>query len=138
MLYRVLADLVLVVHAAFVGFVVLGLVLILVGATLRWGWVRNLWFRVLHLTAIVGVVIQSWFGLVCPLTTLENRLRWEAGDRTYTAGFIADWLHRLLFYEFEPWVFTIVYSVFGVCVLAAFIFAPPRRRRGRSIRTSRF
>ena len=58
-------------HAAFATFVILGLVLILVGGYLSWSWVRNSWFRALHLLSITIIVVQSWLGVVCPLTTLE-------------------------------------------------------------------
>ncbi|MHC5114375.1 MAG: DUF2784 domain-containing protein [Planctomycetota bacterium] len=129
--YELLADLVLVLHATFVAFVVFGLLVILVGAALRWRWVRNFWFRLVHLAAIGVVVLQAWFGMVCPLTTLENHLRWKAGQPVYEQSFVADWLHRILFYDFEPWVFTVIYSAFGACVLATFLFAPPRRPRRR-------
>ena len=70
-----LADFVLITHAAFAAFVILGLVLILVGGYLSWSWVRNSWFRALHLLGITIIVVQSWLGVICPLTTLEMWLR---------------------------------------------------------------
>jgi len=57
--FRLLADAVLALHAAFVAFVVLGLVAILVGGALGWRWVRGPRFRALHLAAIVSVVVVS-------------------------------------------------------------------------------
>lgn len=57
-----LADLVLITHVAFVAFVLVGLLLILLGGMLGWGWVRNPWFRSLHLAGIGLVVVQVWFG----------------------------------------------------------------------------
>ena len=51
-----LADLIVVFHATYVSFVVFGLVAILIGVAFRWSWVRNIWFRSLHLTAI-GIVV---------------------------------------------------------------------------------
>lgn len=82
-LFRTLADIVLIAHVAFVAFVVLGLLLILYGGCRNWRWIRNPWFRVLHLVAIGLVVIQSWLGIICPLTTLEVALRERAGQVTY-------------------------------------------------------
>jgi hypothetical protein len=58
-LYRLTADLVVVVHFAFVAFVVFGLLLTLVGGVRRWSWVRNLRFRTIHLAAIAFVVAES-------------------------------------------------------------------------------
>src|SRR6478752_1996759 len=95
---RALADGVLVIHIAFVVFVVLGLLVILWGGFRGWKWIRNPWFRATHLVGIGLVVVQAWFGIVCPLTVLEMHLRDKAGDATYDGTFIAHWLRRLLFY----------------------------------------
>ena len=69
--YAVAADAILAIHGLFVVFVVLGLFLIYLGKLLCWQWVRNPWFRVTHLLGISVVVIQSWFGIICPFTTWE-------------------------------------------------------------------
>lgn len=124
-----LADLVLVTHALFVGFVVIGFALILAGLARGWHWVRQPGFRYLHLAAIGIVVLQAWFGIECPLTTLESALRARAGEAGYGTSFIQDWLYRLLYYRAETWVFTAVYSVFGAAVALVWWFAPPLRRR---------
>jgi hypothetical protein len=124
--YRLLADFVLVVHVWFVLFVIIGLLLTLVGYFMKWGWVRNPWFRWLHLAAIGVVVLQAWAGVICPLTILENWLRAKAGGVTYAGSFIAYWLRSMLFYRAEPWVFTVAYSSFGALVLASWFFVKPR------------
>lgn len=123
---KLLADLIVVFHAAYVGFVVFGLVLILVGVAMRWRWVRNRWFRSLHLAAIGIVVVESLIGITCPLTDWEDRLRQMTGEGGYSGDFIGYWAHRLIFYHAEPWVFTVLYVTFGLAVLAAFVLAPPR------------
>ncbi|MDH3584032.1 MAG: DUF2784 domain-containing protein, partial [Phycisphaerae bacterium] len=115
-----------VLHALFIAFVVVGLLLIVAGVALRWNWVRNFWFRAAHLLAIGFVVIQAWTGGVCPLTIWENDLRQLAGQETYQVGFIAHWLHKMIFYQAEPWVFNLCYTIFGGLVLATYIFARPR------------
>jgi hypothetical protein len=134
-LFRALADVALVAHVAFVAFVVGGLLLILLGGFRGWKWIRNPWFRSLHLAGIGLVVVQAWLGLVCPLTTLEMALRERAGDPTYGGGFVAHWLQRLLYYEAPPWVFAVGYTVFGLAVLGSWFKFRPRRfgesRQGR-------
>lgn len=131
--HALLADGVLIVHAGVIVFVVGGLIAILIGAAAGWRWVRNRWFRLAHLGAIGYVVLQAWCGITCPLTDLENYLRGQAGQTGYGAqGFIAHWLHQLIFFRAEPWVFTLGYSVFGLAVLATLWLAPPQwRRRNR-------
>ncbi len=117
MLYSLLADTVLIIHFAFVVFVVFGLVLILVGLLNRWSWVRNRVFRVTHLVAVGVVVLQAWLGQLCPLTIWENELRRRAGQSGYTETFVEHWLHEILFYQAEPWVFTTIYTCFGALVV---------------------
>ena len=124
-----LADLVLVVHALFVAFVVVGFALILVGIARRWAWVRSPLVRYAHLAAIGIVALQSWFGIECPLTTLETALRVRAGEAGYGTSFIQYWLYRVLYFRAESWVFTVLYTAFGMAVLLVWWFAPPRPRR---------
>lgn len=129
--YRLAADAVLVFHACYAAFVLLGFVLTLIGILARWQWIRNFWFRSLHLAAILVVAAQALLGVRCPLTIWESKLRQLAGQTAYRGDFIATWLHDLLFINFEPWVFTLCYTLFGLAVLATFLLAPPRWRRKR-------
>lgn len=86
-LYLLAADAILVIHGAFVAFVIIGLVLIYVGHGMTWHWIRNRWFRLLHVGAIAVVVLQSWLGVICPLTLWEMRLR-ELGGRRHLPGYL--------------------------------------------------
>ena len=65
--YRLAADAVVLVHFSYVAFVVVGLAAILLGLARRWGWVRNVWFRSLHLLAILVVAAEAVCGITCPL-----------------------------------------------------------------------
>lgn len=126
-----LADLILVTHALFVAFIVLGLVAILLGRYRRWDWVRNWWFRIIHLLAIGFVVMESWLGVICPLTEWERSSRAAAGGNAYSGSFIQHWLHEILFYDFSPWVFTAAYTVFGILVFVAWLLVPPEHARNQ-------
>lgn len=123
-----LADVILIIHVLFVAFVVFGLVAIYVGYFLNWRWVRHRVFRVTHLCAIGYVVVQSWLGMVCPLTTWEMALRAEAGAGTYSGSFIQHWLHRFLYFTAPEWVFVLIYSLFGSLVVASWFVVRPRSR----------
>ena len=127
-LYSLLADTILLIHFAFVAFVVAGFFLILAGLLAHWSWIHNRIFRIAHLVAIGVVVLQAWFGQLCPLTIWENELRRLAGQSGYSESFIEHWLHKILFYEAEPWVFTTIYSAFGVLVVLVWFLG---RRSGR-------
>jgi hypothetical protein len=128
MLYLLAADAVLLLHVLFVVFVVAGLVLILAGRLMSWAWVRNWWFRVIHLAAIGVVVLQSWLGVICPLTRLEMALRGRAGDTTYAGSFVSHWLETILYYRAPAWAFAVVYTAFGALVMLSWLWVPPRRR----------
>ena len=129
-----LADLVLVVHAVFVVFVVVGLVLIWVGRFRGWAFVRNFWFRTAHLAAIGVVAAESLSDFVCPLTTWENQLRLLAGgQQRYAGSFIQHWLHQIIFFDLDERVFTLAYLTFLLAVALSLWLIPPRwSRRIRS------
>ena len=133
--YQLLADLVLSLHFAIVLFVVGGLAVIVLGSRRGWRIAGALWFRLVHLAAIAAVVAQAWLGVVCPLTTLEMWLRTKARDSTYSGSFIEHWVHRLMYFDAPPWVFAIAYSLFGLAVLAAWWYFPPKS--GRRLRDTR-
>ena len=136
-IFQFLADLVLLVHFVIVIFIVLGLVLIVIGGIKHWSWIRNPWFRYLHMCAIVLVVLQAWLGKLCPLTYLENWLRDMAGDATYPASFVGYWMQQLLYYDLPLWVFAILYTVFGMIVIICwFVFEPTSFKETRN-RTKR-
>jgi len=121
-----LADLVLIAHFAFVLFVVGGLALIWIGAAAGWQWVRNLWFRVAHLAAIVFVAGEAIAGVWCPLTLWEAQLRGAQAEK----NFVAQWIHWVLFYELPEWAFTAAYVLFALVVVASWRFVRPVQGRG--------
>lgn len=117
------------VHAAYVAYVVVGLLLIWIGLFAGWGWIRNPWFRITHLIAIAIVAIEAVFEIECPLTAWERQLREAAGDAVSEVSFIGRILHDVLFLEDLPaWAFTAMHIGYAVLVLATFVLAPPRLR----------
>lgn len=87
MIYRLLADLVVVLHLGFVLFVALG------GLLVRWRRAA----AIVHLPcAAYGAAIEVW-GWICPLTPLENRLRALGGARGYAGGFVEHYLVPLVY-----------------------------------------
>ena len=85
--YRILADLVLVTHLAFVAFVIFGGVLVLRRRQIAW----------LHLPAVVWGAIVEFTGWICPLTPLENRLREAGGGASYSSDFIEHYVTPVLY-----------------------------------------
>lgn len=126
-IFLMAADAVLLLHVFFVAFIVIGLLLIFVGKVRAWLWVRNPWFRLAHLVAISVVIVQSWLGVICPLTTIEMELRLRAGDTVYHGTFVSYWLGKFLYYQVPPWVFIVSYMIFGVIVIVSWFWIRPRR-----------
>ncbi|MCA9418332.1 MAG: DUF2784 domain-containing protein [Candidatus Omnitrophica bacterium] len=128
--YNLLADIVLVLHFSYVLFVVVGQILILLGWWRGWPWTRYLSFRIVHLACIAVVVLQSWLGIICPLTVLEYKLRQLGGTASdeQSLSFIGYWVNRILFYQAPMWVFGLCYSLFGLLVVITFVWYPPRRK----------
>ena len=118
-----LADAILVVHAAFVIFVVGGLAAIWIGIAARKRFAFNVWFRSAHLGAIAFVAVESIFGYLCPLTAWEDELR----GRSEGSGFIQRWIHAWLYWDMPSWVFTPAYVAFLLLVAWTWARHPPRR-----------
>lgn len=127
LLWLLAADALLLLHAFFAAFVVIGLVLILFGGWRGWVWVRSPGFRLTHLAGVLFVTLQAWVGRVCPLTEWEMALRARAGDAVYEGSFVAHWLETLLYYRAPAWVFVVAYTLFAVGVVASWFLVRPRR-----------
>ena len=87
MFARLLADLVVLIHAAFVVFVVLGGLLVLYRRFFLW----------LHLPAAIWGFLIEVKGWICPLTYLENHLRHRAGEAGYSGGFVEHYVIPVLY-----------------------------------------
>ena len=105
-----------------------GLCAIYLGYFLKWSWIKNFWFRCSHLISIGIVVLQSWVGMICPLTIWEMSPKNQAGDATYSGSFIQHWLQTILYYSAPDWVFVLSYTAFGCLVLASWFLVKPIQR----------
>lgn len=89
MIYRLLADITLVLHFCFVIFLIFGGLLVL----------RRRFFLWLHLPALVWGIFIEFFQWTCPLTTLENRFRHGGGEAGYEGGFIEHYVSMILYWQ---------------------------------------
>ena len=102
--YRLLADGVLLLHLAFIVFVLLGAFAV----------ARRPWLAWLHLPAVAWAVTVEVNGWLCPLTPLEVRLRILAGEAGYDGGFVERYLLPLVY---PPGLTPTVQAVLGLGVL---------------------
>lgn len=89
MTYRLLADALLLLHLAFIVFVVAGGLLVAWKKQLVW----------LHLPAVIWGALIEFMGGICPLTPLENHFRRLSGEAGYAGGFIEYYLWPLIYPE---------------------------------------
>ncbi len=87
MIYECLADFVVLVHFAFVLFVI-------VGGLLALKWRRVIW---IHLPCVLWGALNEFFGWICPLTPLENWLREAGGRAGYQASFVEHYILPILY-----------------------------------------
>lgn len=84
---RILADALVLLHLAFIMFVLAG----------GLGVVYRLWLAWLHIPAVVWAVLLEFNGWICPLTPLENHFRRLAGEEGYAGGFVEHYLVPLIY-----------------------------------------
>jgi len=133
--YCFLADLIAVFHLSYITFVIGGLLAILVGRLLGWSWVRNFWFRLIHLMMILVVVAEAFCGILCPLTEWEDRLREAGGEYSEPGWFIDRVVHKLLFVDLSPEFLTVCYAIFALLAIMVFLLIPPRRKASDAVET---
>lgn len=117
MVYRVLADAVVLVHLAFILFVA-------VGALLAWRWPRMVWA---HLPALAWGVGTVTIGFPCPLTTLEKALDRRAGGDVYDGGFIDRYVEDVIYPDEYS---SILRSLAAVVIVIGYLGLRHRRHLG--------
>ena len=87
MWFRLAADGVLILHLAFILFVLFGAAM-----AVRWRWIP-----LVHLPAATWGVIIELSGGVCPLTYMENDFRLKAGQSGYTESFVEHYILDIIY-----------------------------------------
>jgi Protein of Unknown function (DUF2784) len=118
MVYRLLADLVVLVHFAFIVFIA-------VGGLLVCRWPRPVW---LHVPALAWGVAIITIGFTCPLTPLEKHLQRLAGQRGYPGGFVDHYIENVIYPQrLTPLLRTLA----AAAVVVGYTGLLNRRRRAR-------
>jgi hypothetical protein len=120
-----LANLLLVIHFAWVAWMISGIIIAIFG--FRW---PRLWewriFRIAHLIGLVGTASTPlWPGGLCPLTIWEWQLRDSGGDIIKRQSFIIHWLHEMLYWDVDPIILSMISAIGAVLTVVIFILRPP-------------
>ncbi|MCX5845085.1 MAG: DUF2784 domain-containing protein [Deltaproteobacteria bacterium] len=120
MLYRIAADFVIFIHFLWIAFVILGFPLFLILNLPKW--------RVIHLTALIGMVVMQLTRTICPLTYLEAYLKSKgASGQVYPGQFMIHTIEKLIYVEdLTLEKITCATIIFLVVVLLSFWFRPVR------------
>lgn len=126
---NVLAAAVLIAHLAVIAFNLLGLIAIPLGALLGWRFVRARWWRLAHLGLLAVVALQALAGRACILTIFQDEL---TGGGHRPEPMIMAFVNRMIFWPLPLWVFTMIYVVVWLYVLALWWIVPPTARTSAS------
>ena len=116
-----IADALLLVHFSIAAFITLGFFIIPIGYKLGWNWIKNRNLRLLHLSLMGVITVETILGLACPLTVLENMFR----DVDYSSSFMSYWIAQILYWDLPSQVFVIFYSLCLGWVLILWKVCPP-------------
>jgi hypothetical protein len=73
------------------------------------------------------VLCESLIVIICPLTEWENDLRLKGGQsQTYETSFVKDWVHKIMFFDFNERTFMTIYALFFILMLLTFWKIPPK------------
>ncbi len=126
MFWKLLADTLVLVHLAFVAYVV-------AGGFLGWRYSRTLFA---HVPALIWGIWIEVSGAICPLTPLENTLRMRAGEAGYSGGFVEHYVIPLLYplglTRHIQWILAAVLIAFNVVAYAGLLMRTRKRRTLRS------
>lgn len=127
--YGLLASIVMYLHFLWILLVILPVPVIIVGGLYGWRFVRNPWFRIIHMCMMGLVLLFALIQIECPLTSLEKYLQRNARLSSYEGGFIHQWVKKLLFYDFSLEFFLLMYLLFFLVILALLFMVKPDWRK---------
>lgn len=129
MVYRVIADLLMVTHFAWIIFMIWGFVLTIRGF-FRPAFFDRWLFRTTHLSGILLVAVIESLGKYCPLTIWENSLRTHYDPSTdYPGSFIVGHIENIVYPNVGPLILTIPTIGLALMTLVVFVLRPPAKFR---------
>ncbi|MBU1356118.1 MAG: DUF2784 domain-containing protein [Candidatus Edwardsbacteria bacterium] len=123
MAYLILADIVVLIHLLFIVFVILG-------GLLCFKWRKILWF---HVPAFIWGAAIEFSGGICPLTPLENWLRYSGGREIYSSGFIEHYIIPVIYPDVLTRNMQIAFGILALtvnaCIYAFILYYKIKRKK---------
>ena len=117
----IFAEIVLIIHFIIFLFICLGFILIPIGYNLDWNWIKNRIIRLIHISLMGFVTIETIVGVICPLTSIEFLLR----DGSKVDGNLTLIIHKIMYWNLPNNYFIVLYILcLTYLVLLWFIFKP--------------
>lgn len=128
MIYKILADLIIIVHFTWILFMLLGFFWTVYAILFSQKFFQRWVFRTLHLLGIFYVGSLSLLGQVCPLTIWENSLRAKYDpSQVYSGSFIVHYIENLVYPELDVLVIKIATLFIAVFSISIYILKPPQK-----------
>ena len=121
----IFSEIVLLLHFSIFLFMVFSFILIPFGYFQKWEWVKNIYFRSIHLILMGIISIETILGFMCPLTILENFLR---ADKKIDNIF-SKIIHQIMYWDFTNYQFIILYLLsLSYFIFLWFYFRPSQKK----------
>ena len=118
------ADTILILHFLIIIFIISLYFLIPYGYSKNWKFVKSYKIRLIHLMLIFFITIETFFGIICPLTTLENDLR----GHSYSETFISFWISKVIYWDLPTTFFIIIYVAFLIFAIILWLKFQPKKK----------
>ena len=121
----ILSEIVLLLHFSIFLFMILSFILIPYGYYKNWEWVKNIYFRSIHLILMGIILIETILGFMCPLTILENFLR----ANKKIDNIFSKIIHQIMYWDFTNYQFIILYLLsLSYIIFLWFFFRPSQNK----------
>ena len=117
------ADTILILHFLVIIFIISLYFLIPYGYSKNWKFVKNYKIRLAHLMLIFFITLETFLGIICPLTTLENDLR----GQSYSETFISFWISKVIYWDLPTTFFIVIYTIFLIFAIILWLKFQPKK-----------
>ena len=119
-----IADFILLFHFCIVIFISFGFILIPVGYSFDWIWIKKRYLRLLHAGMMSFITFETLLGMICPLTIIENNLRGINENHS----FISMWVSEIIYWNLPSKFFVILYCILLLWTFLMWKIYPPVKK----------